>query len=232
MLKCDFPAVQYCSNHRKDLLVTIVLYVFLYFMVAYVSNLVGFPIAGTFLVLVITPVVLWYSYGQAFTCSPMLPTCLLDDVINAATYMFPKSLIIPPELEITPGCLGDSSQTACMKQCSESPMLFNGWRDTLAFGLCYVDTTNCRWLAEVLGDRDTISEILISRALSLETGGDSLASANLFCFSITFVTLLPVLILVVLALTSSAYLLYLPCVIIPKLITTGMQALIYTHIGG
>jgi hypothetical protein len=230
MLKCDFPAVQYCSNHRKDLLATIALYIILYFIVAYMSNLIGFPIAGTLLVFVIAPVILWYAYGQALTCSPMLPTCLLDDVIGAATYMFPKSLTIPPELEITPNCLGDSTKSACLKQCSESPMNFLSWRDTLAFGLCYMDTQNCRWLAMQIGQRDPLSDIIFSRANSIDTGPDSLASANLFCFSITFVTLLPVLILAILALSSAAYILYLPCVLIPKLITVSLQAVILVHI--
>ena len=230
MLKCDFPAVQYCSNHRKDLLATIALYIILYFIVAYMSNLIGFPIAGTALVLVIAPLILWYAYGQAFTCSPMLPTCLLDDVIAATTYMFPKSLTIPPELEISPNCLGDSTKSACLKQCSEPPMNFLSWRDTLAFGLCYMDTVNCRWLAAQIGQRDPISDILYSRANSIDTAPDSLTSANLFCFSVTFVTLLPVLILVILALSSAAYLLYLPCVLIPKLITVALQAVILVHI--
>jgi hypothetical protein len=109
-------------------------------------------------------------------------------------------------------------------------MNFLSWRDTLAFGLCYMDTQNCRWLAMQIGQRDPLSDILFSRANSIDTGPDSLASANLFCFSITFVTLLPVLILAILALSSAAYILYLPCVLIPKLITVSLQAVILVHI--
>jgi hypothetical protein len=229
MLQCDFSAVTYCTNHKKDLVMSMVLMLFLYMIVAFLARMVGLPILATLMVFVSVPVILWYCYGMALTCGPMLPTCLMDDIIRAVDSFFPKEVTVPQELSITQDCLRKPEIQKCFKSCGDAPLLFGGWRDTLAFGVCYLDVPTCRKLAEAIGSRDDLSTALLSRADAIAVASDSLLGAMRFCFLVTFVNLIPVIVLVALALTSSVYLLYLPCILLPRFLTLALQSLAYAH---
>lgn len=229
MLKCDFSAVTYCTHHKKDLVMSLVLLGLLYMIVAFLSRLVGLPILATLLIFASVPIILWYCYGMAMTCGPMLPTCLIDDIIRALDSFFPSQVTVPAELSVVDDCLNKPEIKKCFKSCGDAPLLFNGWRDTLAFGVCYLDVSSCRKLAGLIGSRDGLSDSLLSRADAVEAAGESLLGAMRFCFAVTFVNLIPVIVLVTLILTSAVYFLYLPCVILPRFLTLALQSLAYTH---
>ena len=229
MLQCDFSAITYCTHRRKDLAMSIVLMGLLYVIVAFFARLIGLPIIATLFIFSSVPLLLWYCYGMALTCGPMLPTCLMDDVIEAVDSLFPRNVSVPPELSVTDDCLNKPEISKCFKSCGEPPLLYNGWRDTLAFGVCYLDVAACRRLADVIGPRDGLSAALLDKADAVQAASDSLLSAMRFCFTVTFVNLIPVIVLATLIVTSSAYLLYLPCVIIPRFLTLALQSLAYTH---
>jgi hypothetical protein len=231
MLKCDFQAVTYCSSHRKDLLASAVLILILYVVIYYSASALGvsFLAITLFLALGFTPLLLWYSYGMAFTCAPMLPTCLLDDVIYTLNSLFPKQVTFPSELQTSPNCLGDSTQDSCLIRCSDPPVSFLEWRDTLAFGLCYTSQSMCLSLAGVIGERDTLSTKLTSSAKILMHAPASRVNAFIFCFGVTFVNIIPVILLLAVGVTVAAYLLYLPCAVAPKLVALIGQYMVYLH---
>jgi hypothetical protein len=58
----------------------------------------------------------------AITCTPLLPTCLLADVIAALEYVAPARMSLPPEL-VLPGGAGLAS---CAR------LNFTDWYDPLA----------------------------------------------------------------------------------------------------
>lgn len=231
MLKCDFQAVTYCSAHRKDLFASAVLILIFFFILYYCASSMGISFTVPLLIsfLGFAPLLLWYSYGMAFVCVPMLPTCLMDDVVYTLNWMFPLEVAFPDELTLSPSCLGDSSRDTCLKKCSEPPISFVEWRDTLAFGLCYTSPSLCISLADAIGERDAISQKLYSNAGLVMHAKETRVNALLFCFGVTFVNLIPVILLVVVGLTSAAYLLYLPCVFVPKFLAMVGQYLVYLH---
>jgi hypothetical protein len=231
MLKCDFQAVTYCSSHRKDLLASLILILILYVLLYYAASALGVSFLAIAMVLAFgfVPLLLWYSYGMAFTCSPMLPTCLLEDVIYTLNLLFPLQVTFPSELQISPDCLGDSSKDSCLIRCSEPPVSFVEWRDTLAFGLCYTSKSMCLSLAGVIGERDSLSSKLSASAEILTHASTSRINAHIFCFGVTFVNIIPVVLLLVVGVTIAAYLLYPPCVFMPKLIALMGQYLVYLH---
>jgi hypothetical protein len=124
MLKCDFQAVLYCTKHKKDLLASVVLILMLYVIFYYVANAINLSSLVTILIMSVgfPPLLLWYSYGMAFTCAPMLPTCLMDDVIAILNTFLPMSVSFPEELQISPGCLADASKDSCIRRCSDPPI--------------------------------------------------------------------------------------------------------------
>ena len=166
---------------------------------------------------------------MAFTCAPMLPTCLLDDVVYTLNALFPLQITFPIELQITPDCLGDPSKDACLIPCSDPPVSFLEWRDTFAFGLCYTSQTLCLKLAGAIGERDSLSSKLYSNAELLQQATTSRINASIFCFGVTFVKLIPIILLLVVGTTVAAYLLYLPCTLAPKFVALISQYLVYLH---
>ena len=231
MLKCDFQGVTYCSKHRKDLLASIVLILLLYVILYYAASAIGLSVLGSAIIMVAAfiPLLLWYSYGMAFTCSPMLPTCLLDDVVYTLSALFPLQITFPVELQTSPDCLGDSSKDSCLLRCSEPPVEFTEWRDTLAFGICYTSQALCTSLAGAIGDKDVLSVKLYATLELLTNAQPSRINASLFCFGVTFVTVIPVILLLIVGVTVSVYVLYLPCAFAPKLVALIGQYLVYLH---
>jgi hypothetical protein len=85
----------------------------------------------------------------------------------------------------------------------------------------------CTSLAEAIGGSDALSTKLAARKAML--ADEALLSASLFCFGVTFVNVIPVLLLVVVAVTMAAYPFYARCVLLPKLFALMTQALTYLH---
>jgi hypothetical protein len=231
MLKCDFQAVTYCTKHRKDLLASVVLILIFYVIFYNIAKAINLSSLATILIMSVgfPSLVLWYSYGMAFTCTPMLPTCLMDDLIYILNTLLPLQVSFPEELQTSPDCLGDASKDSCLKRCSDPPVSFEDWRDTLAFGVCYTSKSLCVSLAKAIGNKDTLSTKMYANSELLVTASPTRINALIFCFGVTFVNVIPVLLLIVVGITVSVYLLYLPCVFIPRLIGLIGQYLVYLH---
>jgi len=108
-------------------------------------------------------------------------------------------------------------------------MNFKNWRDTLSFGLCYIDTNICKRLSETIGDIDTLSVSLKAMASVVETTSESSLAAFKFCFIASLASIFPIIILLLIALSASAYAFYLPAVFISRLFIVALQALMYSH---
>jgi hypothetical protein len=229
MLKCDFQSVTFCSAHRKDLFASIIILLALCLIVGYFGQVIAVPYISTGLALTFVPLLLWYAYGMAFTCSPMLPTCLMGDVVELIESIFPLQVSFPGQLQTSPECLADPTQASCLLRCSEPPVSFVDWRDTLAFAVCYSSQSLCTSLAEAIGGSDSLGSKLTARNSMLDSGDEGLLSASLFCFGVTFVNIIPVLILFVIAVTMAGYVFYLPCVLLPKAFALLAQSMTYLH---
>ena len=142
LFQCDLGAAVSCSRHKRDLLMSIVLFVLLYLMVQMLASATGFTFLTSVLFYGAPLILLWYVYGVAPSCFPILPTCLLADLIAAAEYAMPASVSLPPELLCDNQTLANAT---CLRQCAE--LGFGSWADTLAFSLC---DTDARW-CEALG---------------------------------------------------------------------------------
>ena len=61
---------------------------------------------------------------------------------------------------------------------------------------------------------------------------ENLLSANLFCFFVTFTNVVPVLLLAIVAGSMIGYTLYVPSILLPKLMTVLLQSVITLHAEG
>ena len=129
---CDFEAVTYCSARRRDMVSCALFALLVYAAVAALAGFLGVPAVGTVAFYLIPFFVLWYSTGVSPACLPMLPTCLLDDLLAAVGGILPVSAALPPLLLAANG--------TTLRSCEE--LQFGSWRDPIAFLLCDLGLCN------------------------------------------------------------------------------------------
>ena len=213
-LFCDLESVMFCSAHRNDLVMSTVFMVLVYVAVSLLCGYLGLYGVSTAFFLAIPVLAVWYSLGVSPRCFPMVPTCLLDDVIAALKGLFPVRAVLPPLLVVGPREL---------RSCSE--LNFTSWEDPLAFAAC--DLGFCDGLDDTkfLGVSRWDFRQMRERAYSPD------ADAYRVCASVTSTYTIPVVlaagfvVAVAAALALSAIALAGPCVNIL------WQVVLYNHAG-
>lgn len=158
-VRCDLASVVSCSRHKRDLLASIVVLCAAYVLLNAVASALGAPVLSTAFFYGFPLILLWYVYGVGLTCFPLLPTCLLSDVIAAARYVAPESIELPPELL----CGGPAGNTSCLRPCSD--LNFTSWADTLAFAACDTDAGWCEALGRA-GENSSVYQATLAPLLA------------------------------------------------------------------
>ena len=105
-------------------------------------------------------------------------------------------------------------------------MAFRGWRDTLAYGACYVSTGMCRNWAGWIGGWDALAGMMLERAGQIENASPSLLSSCNFCFWVTIVNLFPLIMVLMVGLALGSFVVYVPCAVLPKLLPLVAEAVL------
>jgi len=135
-LMCDLNAVQTCSKWNVSI-GNGLLVVSSYFFVIYVL-LSAFKLE--FLAVFAIPflwVFLWrLCYGYSWTCVPLLPPCLVEDIWRTTLAVFPKHLEIPQPLWQNAACADVAPINAsCLKTCQDEPFGFVDLQSVVAWVL-------------------------------------------------------------------------------------------------
>jgi hypothetical protein len=144
-LQCDLAAVVTCSRHTRDLLMSTVVFAILYALISGVTGSLGVGFFSTLFLLSYPFFILWYAFGMAPSCFPMIPPCLMGDVIATAEMLVPASILFPPDLLCDPANqAGRPLNQTCLRPCSD--LNFTTWADPLAFAICDTDPRTCAYL--------------------------------------------------------------------------------------
>lgn len=192
-VRCDLASVNTCSRHKRDLIMSTAVFVVMSVVVTAVAGALGLPMVGTFMFLSYPSFILWYVFGVAPTCFPLVPTCLLADVIAAVSYVAPAQLVLPPAL-LEPGGL-----VPCER------LNFTSWADTLAFVLCDTDRPTCEAVGALRTGYVEVDRLWRPLQVSVERLGPVLDAATYdphahrVCAWVSFVWVVPLLAVAVLA---------------------------------
>jgi hypothetical protein len=203
-VQCDLASVLTCARHDRDLIMSSVVFLLLFGAVRVVTGVLGVSFLSILFLLSYPLFILWYAFGMAPTCLPMVPTCLLADIIEAVRALVPEAVLFPDDL-LCEG-RGALNQT-CLRSCAE--LNFTTWADPLAFAVCDTDPATCGWLAGFEGG-EWVDPLWTPLRGSMErfgrvvtTPGRALAGHRL-CTWVMFVTATPVLALLVSALVVAS----------------------------
>ena len=225
LTQCDLASTLTCSGHDKDAFVSTIVFVLFYLIILTVTQVLGMGFLSTLFLLSYPWFILWYVYGMAPTCAPLLPTCLLADAISVAETLLPEQLVFPPNL----ACANNA--TACLRPCAELGFVY--WADPLAFALCDADDGLCGYL-HGLGPSGValLDENLwnpareaMARFQRVVAAGD--LAGHRVCTWVSFVTVIPILALL---LSASAILVAVVLAgldVLPSLVMLVCQAVVF-----
>ena len=191
LTQCDLASTLTCSRHDKDLLMSTVVFALMFLVIHAVSGALGAGFVSTLFLLSYPWFILWYVFGMAPTCAPLLPTCLLSDVIATVEALVPRQVLFPQRL------VCDQNQT-CLRSCTE--LDFADWADPLAFAVCDTDDGLCSYLRDLgptgIQPLDDLilrpAQLAMARFQLVVQRNEDLAAYRL-CTWVSFITVVPIL---------------------------------------
>ncbi len=232
VIQCDLAAVVTCSRHDKDLIMSTVVFALAYLLVWGTSAAFGVNFMATLFLLSYPWFILWYVFGMAPSCFPMLPPCLLADIIATLETLVPSAILFPPELLCDGNVTSHPLNQTCLRSCSA--LGFNSWADPLAFAICDTDVRTCKYLRNLGPTGEGYFDTLVWDKLraAMATFQQVIATqkdlaAWRMCTWVTFIWAVPALALVIgLAVTASAVLAFV-FDLLPSLVAFLGQAYVF-----
>jgi hypothetical protein len=235
-IKCDLAAAVACSRHDKDTVMTTVIFLLGYLLlVRPITRAFGVGFLSMLYILSYPGFILWYAFGLSPACFPMLPTCLLSDLIATVEILVPPVLEFPADLRC--GIVGASPVNhTCLKPCDD--LGFRGWEDPVAFAICDTDPFTCRYIRETWPSEtgnalvDDLAWMPMLAALkraetAVEQGSRSNLSGHRLCTWVSFVTATPALSLLMFTGVVATALVVAALDLVPPLVALLGQVLVF-----
>jgi hypothetical protein len=146
LIRCDFEKVQHCTGQRRSLLWGAVIIAMLLAILSIVLRTLGVPMADIFLAMAFIPLTLWFVFNYSITCVPLVPTCMLGEILDLFETFIPPSITWPAQLQRWPNCLNGSTDgridsikpatAQCFRECTAWPFEFQTWEDNALWIAC------------------------------------------------------------------------------------------------
>ena len=197
LTQCDLASTLTCSRHDKDLLMSTVVFALMYLAISAVTDAMGVGFLATLFLLSYPSFILWYAFGMAPSCFPLIPACLLSDVIATVEALVPQQILFPENLL----CEGGRNQTNCLRSCAE--LGFVHGLDPLAFAICDTDDGMCSYIQglprsglQLLDDTMLVplqEGMTRFRLVTTARGQQQVIAGYRLCTWVSFVTVVPYL---------------------------------------
>ena len=195
LIQCNFTRIQTCAD-RYDLFWSIIHVIVFSLIIGFIGRLIEIPYIEGILLLFFIPWIMYYAYGYALTCAPLVPVCALRDVISILETIIPDTIEWPTALVTVKGC----REVSCMRSCVNEPDIgFASWHDHVAWLMCEIDNTGewCIKVSNTLALDDPLRKALKNKYLP-GVDVDSTRVARRICFALTLVNSTPPLLAVLL----------------------------------
>ena len=207
---CDFESVIYCNQKQANVLPVIFYTAILYCIISYLGNILSLSFPATVFFYASPLLVMHQTYNIGYSCFPMLPTCLLDEIIYNVQVYTPAYASIPPLL-----LCNTSSAPYCLRSCSEFG--FVKYQDPLIFWACDLGVCSA---VQPLFSTQHMQELLQDKPN---------VPAYRFCAFVSSVLIFPILFLIAASffLVVSVFVFFLS--IIPSLMNVLWHIVLFNH---
>ena len=248
---CDFDAAQHCTKATVPIGWAAVVVTLGLLGLGFALRAVGLPGSDLILVLLWWPLVMMWAYGYGPRCYPLVPTCLANDVASSLQTWLQPSFAWPADLQRWPGCTdgrpplnydgsvntallatATPATSSCFNDCKEAPFNFKTWEDNLAFMLCAA--APCQPVADWV---DSTWQPLVSDSpwWGLTRLRDAIrthpepSQAQWFCWGITLVNIVPILLLATGVISLLVAALAVPFALAQWAVNTVVNVIVFTH---
>ncbi|KAJ1465599.1 hypothetical protein T484DRAFT_1757294, partial [Baffinella frigidus] len=225
--KCDIDAVVFCSAHRIGLFESgVVVALVLFVGTVIIAFVVPASPMSSIAIIVFLSITIYFAFGISPVCAPMVPTCLLSELITTIETIFPVTITIPRSLHRTPTCLTDYNThrslngtftdsydaSKCIVSCSETPFNFIDWYSNTAWIICDLSPwcTSTRewvqspgnWLVALMdqimgsGTSDSLIASLWRSSVVIQSQDASIITAYRWCCVFTMWNVIPYLLVI------------------------------------
>jgi hypothetical protein len=203
---CDFEAVQTCSRWHVRLVNGGILMAALQAAAVYACFACGLPLLGVASTALYVPAVLWTCYGYSPACVPLVPTCLVRDLVDSLQQLIPSYIVLPPSM-LRPHCAMTETSLLvhddCIVPCDEPPFLFDDAAAVVAWAAAELGVV--RWADAALETVPWVDATALRAQLWLKHGvathgGGGLVLGHRICAAVSSYKLLPYLLLAALLL--------------------------------
>lgn len=203
---CDFEAVQTCSRWNVRLINGGILMAAVQAAAVYACFACGLPLLGVASTALYVPAVLWTCYGYSPACVPLVPTCLVRDLVDSLQQLIPSYIVLPPSM-LRPHCAMTETSLLvhddCIVPCDEPPFLFDDAAAVVAWAAAELGVV--RWADAALETVPWVDATALRAQLWLKHGvathgGGGLVLGHRICAAVSSYKLLPYLLLAALLL--------------------------------
>eukprot|EP00961_Rhodomonas_salina_P154299 2078339-Rhodomonas_salina.7 len=162
--RCNLQRIMLCDTKPRALVPTVLIC----FLLTWALTKVLWFLPDGFMTLVVISffpgMVMWYAYGFSPTCTPMIPTCLMQDIVETMRTAFPSNVQWPALLIKQDICSRDGvplvpeqrGNVSCFKSCASDDFQFVSWEDPFAWFVCELDKNACRKAAQWVSNQTSL----------------------------------------------------------------------------
>jgi hypothetical protein len=167
LIQCDFEKVQHCTGQRRSLLWGGVIVAIFLVTVSVILRTIGVPMADVFLLMAFVPLTLLFVFNYSITCVPLVPTCMLAEILDLLETLLPSSISWPTQLQRWPGCVNGSvaltsrgtvdyalmgdikpATAQCFRECTEWPFNYRTWEDNAQWIACEIGFCSAEFITK------------------------------------------------------------------------------------
>ena len=213
---CRLEDVMYCNPDRYGLTASFLWVMACCLLISLLLSYIGLGFLVYFLVALIPLLSVWVSSGVSVRCFPMLPACMLDDILDSVKFIFPIKASVPQSMRV--------NGSDALKPCSDFG--YTAWQDPLTAVLCdlgFCDGLENSWIFSVsywkFGD------------MHAGLQGPS-SDAYRFCTFLTMGWIVPVVFVGTVGLTVASLLCFTVIGLLSVMVDIIWKTIIFNHLEG
>ena len=135
-MRCDYESVQTCSRWDTHMLFAALTAAVYFSVLAFVCTTFQVPLLAIALFGVFPQIVMYMSYGYSPFCFPMVPVCIMDDVLWTVNNMLPVFIELPASLYRSAACIPQAKADiakGCLLPCTDPKFNYRHWYHVAAW---------------------------------------------------------------------------------------------------
>jgi hypothetical protein len=147
-------------------------------------------------------IVMYMSYGYSPFCVPMIPVCIMDDLLWTVNSLFPDFIELPSSMYRSNACLANAQDYInkdCLIKCTDPKFNYTHWYDVGAWWAVelHLEEPFQRYASFVLSadDVENLEDQIILKLACLDQNDSSLITGNRICAALSLYKLLPYILL-------------------------------------